>query len=188
MTIAQNVLSVASNWSGSSVGSGYIYSGHNDNVPTNAIEADASDANAYINTGNTLPSNQRRTLTLTNGEVIWDLAGNVYEWTQGTIAGGQQPGLSGESAYAWKQWNNGSLLMNGLPALSQPSSTGISGVSGWDSTKGIGQLYSNYGEAGARAFRRGGTWSNGSGAGVLALFLGYSSSGTNNYIGVRVAR
>jgi prepilin-type N-terminal cleavage/methylation domain-containing protein len=187
MTIAQNVLSVSSNWSGGSVGTGYIYSGHNDNVPATAIEADSNDVNGYANTGNT-SGNQKRTLILTNGEVIWDLASNVYEWTQGTIAGGQQPGLSGESTYVWKQWNNGSLLMNGLPALSQPSSTGISGISGWDSTKGIGQLYSNYGEAGARAFRRGGYWSSGSGAGVLALPLDGSSGAASSYVGVRVSR
>jgi prepilin-type N-terminal cleavage/methylation domain-containing protein len=187
MTIAQNVLSVASNWSGGSVDSGYIYSGHNDSVPAKAIEADSNDVNGYANTGNT-SGNQRRTLTLTNSEVIWDLAGNIWEWTQGTIAGNQQPGLSGESAYAWKEWNNGSLLMNGLPALSRPSSTGISGISGWDSSKGIGRLFSNYGETGVRAFRRGGIWGNGSTAGVLALYLYDSSSDANYYVGLRVSR
>ncbi len=186
MTIAQNVLSVPGNWSGGSVGSGYIYSGHNDNVPATAIEADVSDTNGYVNTGNT-SGNQKRTLTLTNGEVIWDLAGDVYEWTQGTVAGGQQPGLSGESAYAWKQWNNGSLLMNGLPALSQPGSTGISGIT-WNSSSGIGQLYSNYGEAAARAFLRGGRWDNGSNAGVLTLFLNNSSGYAYYGFGLRVSR
>ena len=38
MTLAANVLSVPSNWSGGSVGSGYIYSGHNDNDPPNPIQ------------------------------------------------------------------------------------------------------------------------------------------------------
>src|SRR5665648_508893 len=85
MTLAQNVLSVASNWSSGSVGSGYIYSGHNDNSPANSLAADSNDNNGYSGTGNSSPSNQRRTLTLTNGEVIWDMAGNVDEWTSGTI-------------------------------------------------------------------------------------------------------
>jgi prepilin-type N-terminal cleavage/methylation domain-containing protein len=193
MTIAQNVLSVASNWTDAGgtthvVGTGYIYSGHSDNSPANAIEADANDVNGYTGTGNSSPSNQRRTLTLTNGEVVWDMAGNLYEWTQGTIAGGQQPGLSGESTYAWKQWNNGSLLMNGLPSLSQPSSTGISGISGWSSTRGIGQLYSNYGETGVRAFRRSGAWTSTEAAGILMLHLNYLSSASYNGLGFRVAR
>jgi formylglycine-generating enzyme required for sulfatase activity len=187
MTIAQNVLSVASNWSGGTVGSGYIYSGHNDNAPANALAADSSDSNGYSGETNT-GGNQRRTLTLTNGEVIWDLAGNVYEWTTGTIAANAQPGLSGESAYAWKQWNNASLLMNGLPYNSQPASTGISGITGWSSTQGIGQLYSNYGETGARAFLRGGYWSGGSGAGVLSLNLNGSSGGASTNVGFRVSR
>src|SRR5450759_2433428 len=105
LTIAQNVLSVASNWSSGTVGTGYIYSGHNDNAPANALAADPSDANGYAGETNT-GGNQKRTLALSNGQVIWDLAGNVWEWTAGTIASGLQPGLSGESAYAWKEWNN----------------------------------------------------------------------------------
>jgi prepilin-type N-terminal cleavage/methylation domain-containing protein len=187
MTIAQNVLGVASNWSGGSVGSGYIYSGHNDNVPANALAPDPSDSNGYAGETNK-GGNQRRTLTLSNGQVIWDMAGNVYEWTNATIGANQQPGLSGESAYAWKQWNNGSLLMNGLPYNSQPASTGITGITGWSSTQGIGQLYSDYGETGTHAFLRGGNWGFGSLAGVLSLALNNSAGYTASNVGFRVSR
>ncbi len=187
MTIAQNVLSVASNWSGAAVGSGYIYSGHNDGSPNNAIAPVADDTDGYNGTGNS-SGNQKRTLTLTNGQVIWDLSGNVYEWTNATIAGNAQPGLSGEVAYAWKQWNNGSLLMNGLPYNSQPASTGIAGVTGWSSTQGIGQLYSDYGETGTHAFLRGGNWINNSNAGVLYLILFNSAGSTSTSVGFRVSR
>lgn len=69
LTIAQNVLSVASNWSGGVVGSGYIYSGHNDGAPNAALAADTNDANGYYGETN-IVGNQRRTLTLTNGAVI----------------------------------------------------------------------------------------------------------------------
>ncbi len=186
MTIAQNALSVPSNWNGGVVGTSYIFSGHNDNNPANALAA-ASDGDPYNGTGNVSPSNQKRTLTLTNGEVIWDFPGNVWEWTNATIAGGQQPGLSGEVAYAWKQWNNASLLMNGLPTSSQPSSTGLSGIT-WNSSAGVGQLYSNYGEAGPRAFRRGGHWGGGGNAGVLTLYLKYSPSNASPSVGFRVSR
>jgi prepilin-type N-terminal cleavage/methylation domain-containing protein len=187
MTVAANVLSVASNWSSGTVGTGYIFSGHNDNSPANSLAASTDDSDGYNGTGDTTGSNQRRTLTLTNGEVIWDFPGNVWEWTNATIAGGQQPGLSGEAAYAWKQWNNPSLLMNGLPALSRPSA--ISGtVAGYSSTQGIGQLFSNYGEAGARSFIRGGYWSNSTNAGVLTLYLGAAPSSTYGSVGFRVSR
>jgi prepilin-type N-terminal cleavage/methylation domain-containing protein len=191
MTIAQNVLSVASNWDNGAgvhaVGTGYIYSGHNDNAPANAIAPVADDTDGYNGTGNTAPSNQKRTLTLTNGQVIWDLSGNVYEWTNATIGANLQPGLSGEVAYAWKQWNNGSLLMNGLPYNSQPASTGIAGIT-WNSSAGVGQLYSDYGETGARAFLRGGPWNGNSYAGVLGLALFGSAGSTGTYIGFRVSR
>lgn len=198
MTIAANVLGVATNWSGGSVGSGYIYSGHNDNSPANALAADTNDANGYSGTGNSSGetaltsgvqgNSQRRTLTLTNGEVIWDFSGDVWEWTAGTIAaGGQQPGLAGEVAYAWKQWNNGSLLFNGLPPASRPLA--VSGaVASYSSAQGIGTLYSNYGEGGVRAFIRGGGWYNGANAGVLALNLDCMPSITSSGIGFRVSR
>jgi prepilin-type N-terminal cleavage/methylation domain-containing protein len=187
MTIAANVLSVPSNWSSGTVDSGYIFSGHNDNTPANSLAASTDDSDGYNGTGNTTGSNQRRTLTLTNGEVIWDFPGNVWEWTNATIAGGQQPGLSGEAAFAWKQWTNGSLLMNGLPVLSRPSA--ISGtVAGYSSTEGIGQLYSNYGNTMLRGFIRGGYWGDRAYTGVLALALPNTPSNTYNYIGFRVSR
>lgn len=43
MTVAANVLGVPSNWSGGAVGSDYIYSGHNDSAPNNALTADTND-------------------------------------------------------------------------------------------------------------------------------------------------
>lgn len=78
MTMARNVESVGSNWSSGTVGNGYLYSGHNDNSPAYALAASADDNQGYINTGNT-GDNQKRTLTLSNGQIIWDLAGNVWE-------------------------------------------------------------------------------------------------------------
>ena len=181
LTIAQNVLSVASNWSGGVVGSGYIYSGHNDNSPANALAADTNDANGYYGTGNISPSNQRRILTLTNGAVIWDLAGNVWDWTAGQTSGGQ-PGASG---YAWRQWNaiagTGSLSPNPHPSYGTPA------ASNWTSGHGIGQIYSSSTEPGLRGFLRGGAWGSG-GAGVLALYLGISPSDAYSNVGFRVAR
>lgn len=184
MTIAQNVLSVASNWSSGTVGTGYIYSGHNDNNPANALVASTDDSDGYYGTGNT-SGNQKRTLSLTNGEVIWDLAGDVWEWTSGQTTGGQ-PGISGGD-YAWRDYTaittTGSLSVNIFP-----SSTGISGSSSWTSSNGIGQIYSSADETAARAFRRGGTWNTGGCAGVLALDLHLSPSTTSTYIGLRVSR
>jgi prepilin-type N-terminal cleavage/methylation domain-containing protein len=197
MTIAANVLGVNSNWSGGTVGSGYIYSGHNDSSPNNALAADTNDANGYSGTGNSSGetaftnsmqgNSQRRTLALSNGEVAWDLSGNVWDWTTGTIAGGQQPGLSGDPLTTWKQWTNGSIIFNGLPASSRPSA--ISGTVGtYSSSQNIGQLASNYNDATLRGFLRGGTWSDPVTGGALALFLGFAPGSTGGNVGFRVAR
>jgi prepilin-type N-terminal cleavage/methylation domain-containing protein len=189
MTIAQNVLGVASNWSGGAVGSGYIYSGHNDDAPDNAL-ATSTDNDGYYSTGNSSFSgtNQRRTLTLSNGEVIWDLAGNVSEWTSGVTNGttAQQPGVTG-AGWTWRGWTTattqGSLAVNPFP-----SSTGISGSSNWTSSNGIGQLYSNADNTSLYGFVRGGAWYSDNGAGVLTLSLGNGSGLTSTYLGFRVSR
>lgn len=187
MTITQNVLSVASNWSGGTVGSGYIYSGHNDNAPASTLAATTNDADGYYGETNT-GGDQRRTLTLTNGEVIWDFAGNVWESTQGVIGANQQPGLLGESAYAWKQWNDTSLLQHELPDIAMPANIDISGSGSWSSTQRIGKLYSKYTETVAHSYIRGGSYSISTGAGVLSLRLLYSPTGTSGDLGFRVTK
>ena len=188
LTIAQNVISVPSNWSGGAVGSGFIYSGHNDSSPNNALVASTNDSDGYYLTGNTAGSNQRRTLTLTNGEVIWDFAGNVQEWTSGTIAVGKQPGLVGESAYSTKQYNNSSLNWNGFQSTAQPGAMYV-GANTWSSTQGIGQMYTNYGESSSvQAFQRGGAWPNSTFVGILALSTSGDPGYSSTNVGFRVSR
>ena len=187
MTIAQNVLSVSSNWSGGAVGAGYIYRGHTDNAPANSLAASNSDTDGFFNTGNSLASNaeEKRTLALTNGEVIWDFAGNVWEWTSGQTAGGQ-PGVTGEAAFDWKEWTN--TLTNGGFAVSPfPSSTGLNGASTWNKNNDVGQIYSYASDSSLRGFIRGGYWGSTWNAGVLALNLYYSPSEAYNYIGFRAS-
>lgn len=173
LTIAQNVLSVASNWSTGTVGGGYIYSGHNDNVSTNVLEASSSDSDGYYNTGNTTDSNQKRTLTLSNNEVIWYMAGNVYDWTSGiSIAG--QPGNSG---IGWRQWN--AILNKGnISPDPSPSNTGIYNANSWSSANGIGQIYSNSDDLGTNSILRGNYWYGSSYAGLMTMNMAYYNYST----------
>ncbi len=184
LTISQNVLGVSSNWSGGAVGSGYIYSGHNDSVPNNALVADANDANGYSGTGQSSGS-QRRTLALSNGEVIWDFAGNVQEWTSAQITTGK-PGITG-SGYGWREYtamtNQGSMSPGIFPAV-----TGIAGASSWNSTNGIGIVYSSADDSSIRGALRGGSWTYGTYAGVLCLAFDANPPSTGPNIGFRVAK
>jgi prepilin-type N-terminal cleavage/methylation domain-containing protein len=184
LTIAHDVLNVASNWSGGSVGSGYIYSGHNDSSPANSLEADSDDGNGYSSTEQTSGS-QRRTLTLSNGEVIWDFAGNVYEWLD-ELTSDNQPGPSGEISYNWKEWNSGGLLAGGLS--SSIPSYGTPMASGWSSAQGLGTLYSNYSDTTSKPFARGGAQNSSGNAGVLGLYLGYTLASSSVNVGFRAAK
>ncbi len=186
MTIAADVVSVDSNWSGGSVGSGYVYSGHNDGSPSNTLAASADDTKGYTGTGNS-SGKQRRTLTLSNGEIIWDLAGNLTEWTSTTIAGGQQPGPASESSYAIKQWTNATIQWNGLPSTSRPSALPGQAAT-WSSSQGIGQLKSRKNESTIHAYARGGDLGDGNFAGILALSLEEETTTPYSWVGFRVAR
>ena len=83
-TIARNIAGVKSNWSGGALASGQLNAGHSDNAPPNSLAAAALDSDPCNGTGETCSSSdwnsQRRTHKLTNGKIIWDLAGNVWEW------------------------------------------------------------------------------------------------------------
>lgn len=185
LTIAHNVASVGSNWSGGSVGSGYLYSGHNDGVPDASLAADSNDANGYSGTGQSGTSNQRRTLELTNGEIIWDISGNVYNWTAGQTAGGQ-PGATGVSYFAWRQWNTASIT--GTLSPSPFPSYGTPAAGSWDSNQGVGQVWSNASDTVLRGFRRGGDWGRKQYAGVFSLFLNGAPGNQDTNIGFRVSK
>ncbi|MEI7918018.1 MAG: prepilin-type N-terminal cleavage/methylation domain-containing protein [Candidatus Saccharibacteria bacterium] len=178
LTLAQNVAKVPTNWTGGSVGSGALYTGHNDSAPNNSLVADTNDSNGYANETNT-GGNQRRTLTLSNGEVIWDLIGNVWEWTSGRATTGK-PGISGESSVAWKEWSAvnlpGTLVPNPAPSF------GVAAASGWSNANGIGGLLDNSSNNGLQAILRGGYYGDGTGAGLwwmqfADVYYSYSACG-----------
>ncbi len=192
MTIARNAEAQAANWSGGSVGSGYLYAGHNDNAPANAIAASTTDtgnsACAYTDTAgtNAAPSpcpsntangqsgtagNQKRVLTLSNGSYIWDLAGNVWEWTNDI----QSSAI--DTTAGWVEWNS-SNITTGDRALYGPSSAT------YLSAYGVGQVY---GGALNNAFFRGGAWNAAASAGAFTLNLAAAPSYSGTGFGFRCA-
>lgn len=126
MTIAQNIAKNPYNWVSGTVGSGAMYKGHVDYIPLRTLAA-SIDNNQYSETGNS-SGDQRRIMKLSNGEIIWDFAGNVWEWTQGQLTGGQ-PGIIG-TTYDFREWSSintlGKVMVN-----PKPSGTGIAGAASW---------------------------------------------------------
>jgi prepilin-type N-terminal cleavage/methylation domain-containing protein len=181
-TIGWNAQTNGANWNGGVVGTNYIYSGHNDNVPPSALLASTDDTNGYFGETN-IGGNQKRTLTLSNGNAIWDIAGNVAEWTNDTITGTNQP-WAAPAGFAWREFT----AITSWGTMTQQTAGPAN--SAWNSTKGLGQIYSD-GSANATVygFIRGGRWADGGGAGgVETLILNTAPANAYVYIGFRCAR
>lgn len=161
------------NWSGGTVGVGFIYSGHNDNSPALTIATSSDDANGYAGTGNSSPSNQKRTHTFSNGEVIWDYAGNVWEQMYETQNIGGSNG--------WEEYTDTHLNPFEPQNIVDPSYD-------WNSGHGIGQkvyagtshVYESNIGAGSYWLLYGGGWNYGSNAG---LFTSHWDAGSTSYRG-----
>lgn len=120
---------------------------------------------------------QLRTAVLPNGSVLWDIAGNVWEWTDAYVNGTAEKPTPVIDA-----WQEFSSITNYVTLnYARPKNPS------WTSANGIGQYYASA-SAGQRAFRRGGAWNDGSGAGVFALGLDSAPSFTGASVGFRCSR
>lgn len=188
LTIANDIASLPENWSGGSVGSGFIFSGHNDANPDNALAADVSDINGYSGTGNSVSVgvNQKRTLRLTNGEIIWDFSGNVDEWTDNVITSGNHPGRTGTTEFIELNWNDPTLELNGLDEKNLPSYS-MPQASSWTTIQGLGVLYSKRDANLTYGYIRSGSWHSSYKTGIFNLNLNATPSTVYQTIGFRVA-
>ncbi|MFA5917156.1 MAG: type II secretion system protein [Candidatus Gracilibacteria bacterium] len=87
MTIARDIEQESNNWSGNSVGSGFIYNGRSNNT-TMGCDGYANDLSWAEPTGTDCTQKRndgksRNILILSNGEEIRDLSGNVWEYVNG---------------------------------------------------------------------------------------------------------
>jgi formylglycine-generating enzyme required for sulfatase activity len=190
MTIARNIEAQLSNWTtgtatSSAIGTGGLYRGHSDASPNTALAA-GPDTDGYIGTGQSGFSIEKRTHTLSNGEIIWDLGGNVWEYTNESILGKDHP--TGSSVgLTWRQYGTG--LSNSITNFGTLSRDLI-GPSNWGSAQNMGQIYSDGTSTNntSFAFLRGGDSANSStGAGVFTMVLFHTPPATNNNVGFRCA-
>lgn len=120
---------------------------------------------------------QLRTSVLSNGNVIWDIAGNVWEWTDAYVRSTSSKPMP--VIEAWQQYTS-VVDYKGLGYIAPKIDT-------LNSSNGIGQYYSGMVD-GVRGFIRGGAWYSGSLSGVFTLTLGDSPSYVDTIIGFRCSR
>ena len=160
IALARNIESVGWNWSGGHPGNGQMSDGHSDRSPNHALPV-VDIRNHCCGTGQTCPGNtwnsQRRTYRLTNGQYIWDLGGNVWEWTDSL----NNPARTHSGLCTDAAADCGNLL------TTNDHQTGII-------------ITTN-------AVIRGGNWGYGTGAGAFALSLYYKPTDMNAHLGFRCA-
>ena len=150
MAIARDAESVSSNWSGSVMARGYT---RTDNTQAAPSSGPGYEYNTAANTvGSSGDHLYRRTLTLSNGQTIWDFSGNVWEWVDYSITGaGSQPQDPLYASYTSAEYpsvkNYGNTFGRENLAPKNGSLT---------SSNGVGMIYYNSNETGTRGLLRGG--------------------------------
>jgi formylglycine-generating enzyme required for sulfatase activity len=84
-TIARDLESVGDNWSGGIAGNnGGLSRGDTNGAPNAPLAADPSDNNGCLGLVSACDastwSQERRTMKLSSGLVVWDMSGNVWKW------------------------------------------------------------------------------------------------------------
>ncbi len=112
---------------------------------------------------------QLRSHVLSNGEIIWDFAGNAAEWTDALC------GVPWNTNIGWIEWNNAGLT-DWEKYVAGPSGS-------LTSTNGAGQYYGC--AADGNVVERGGHWQNGARAGVFSADLSDIPAYYPSSVGIR---
>ena len=162
-TIARDITLTASNWSTGTAYSGELNRGHSDNSPANAIAAVTDDNDPCNGTGQACTSttwnSQRRAHKLSNGNVIWDFAGNVTEW------------VTNDNSYAFTPDTYASQMVSGstMQKLYGPLTVTICATPGSTPYCGMGKGQFTGGDIGITS--RGGAFNMTDAAGVFSSDL-----------------
>ena len=187
-SIARNVENVDSNWTAGEVGSGCLYRG---NCGTNDACGYASTSTIAERVTDTDP---KAKLILSNGEEIWDLAGNLSEWVDYDSDGNTDsisytgPGAmsdhelnSTEAVGTFSGFYNGGDSLDLTSLAFQPSNKN------YTSTEGMGKIYILAGSQTAMALVRGGYNNDDEKAGVFSASLYIDSTLSDTATGFRCA-
>gem|GEM_PF-781552 len=193
MKVARNIESVASNWSNGVVGNGTLSRGYSASASmgdafTNTVHAPNSGPGYEYNTGaDTVGSSgtflYRRYHTLSNGQVIWDMSGNAWEWVDETVTNAQMPSPKGGG------WYNFSVITDWGSKLTRDDVAPTN--ASYDSTYAVGKILTDADDASpsgdVHGFIRGGVFASGTSTGVFALALHVSPDHLGYQVGFRCA-
>jgi len=183
MTIGESIRNNGANWDNGIVGSGTLNIGHSDNAPAAPLAPNSDDNLACDGTGQTCNlsswNQQKRTHQLSNGEIIWDFGGNVWEWTSDMFDNTDK--LAFANTYLeYNSTNITSGVSSALP-LGDLISTGAIGLS---TAHGIGSYYPGLTGVGG-SIVRGGRFSGGTYGGIFAAFTAVDSTYSSSDLGFR---
>ena len=190
-TINRYIADNPQNWVSGGVGSGCMYGGHVDGNPGASLAATTDDMNGWYGTGenptqtvvcpfslSNRGKEQRRTMYLPSGDIIWDWSGNVYEVLDGTCAQGAGEGKWNDTS--WHEWSATDLDDYERNTLG-PVSNALT------SSNGMGYYHGCLAEG--NVLMRGGMYNHNANAGVFALMGNYGpDSMDTNTFGFRCAR
>lgn len=145
MVIARNIEKQSSNWCadnqgnncGNEPGQGVIIKGHSDYNYFKVYEASVNDEDACFetvergkNTPCGLEGTEKRTHTLSNGEIIWDFTGNMWELLNDKYTFGEPYN------WVWQEFNTIEDVHSNIISMGPEDGS-------WGSEKGIGNAYYN---------------------------------------------
>lgn len=187
MTIARNIESVDSNWSNGTAGSGVLPIGW---TAGNSVPAPSSDASCLYNTGSDTcaaagPFKYRRTHTLTNGEVIWDLSANVWEWVNWIVTPANKAYVAARpinTPQGFEEFRDLNVNIGATdemkPSTWQPVFLNLT------SADGIGRYDAGINSSGGYAVRGGSYW-YGDSSGIFTLDVNSDPSASYSILGFR---
>ncbi len=218
MTVARNVEQVPANWcdrDGTDCGATpgtvgkILANGHNDDGidishDGKALVAGTDDRPCFGTAalgGDTCgeTGSQKRTLALDNGSILWDFAGNVWEWVDATVARKDEPS-SATKGVRDTGWLKSDFAPGSLPSVITDNGHGTTmGYDAfrpsdptWNAKNGVGRIY-HYSsvvpdtDTTAYAFIRGGNWRHGDDDGAFTIHLSPVPSHFADDLGFRCA-
>jgi hypothetical protein len=221
MTIARNVEQVSANWcdkNGTNCGFApgtkgkILANGHNDAL--NETSASAGGIGALIAGNDSEPcfgtttdgsnacggkNSQKRTLNLSNGNIIWDFAGNVWQWVDTQVERKNEP-ESSSNGILDVGWIRSDFAPGSLPSIITDNGIGPDlGYDAirpsnpvWNADNGVGRIY-HYSDPNDKStvlysFIRGGNWRHFDDDGAFTVHMSPSANTENiDDVGFRCA-